>query len=261
MKTIALITDFGAVDGFVGVMKGVIGTIAPDARVVDISHDSSPQHIQQASFVLWTSFKYFPAETIFIVVVDPGVGSDRRIILVEDAKGYRFLYPENGILDFILPELNAPGAYHIDNRDYWLDQVSTTFHGRDIFAPVAAHLANGVSPAKLGTPMKISIPQSQFLDPELESGDAYGRILHVDRFGNLITNFRPGGNGVDALGAFSVLIGNRSIREIRKNYAEVEHGDLIALVGSSGLIEVAVRNGSAHQLLGLRIGDPVVLRR
>jgi S-adenosyl-L-methionine hydrolase (adenosine-forming) len=261
MKTIALITDFGTVDGFVGTMKGVIASIAPDATIIDISHESSPQHIEHAAFILWSSYRYFPDNTIFVVVVDPGVGSDRRIILVEDAGGKKFLVPENGVLRFVLPELNKPKAHHINKPEYWVSPVSSTFHGRDIFAPVAAHLSAGKRTDELGSAVDISIPPSQFRNIDRETQESEGSILHTDRFGNLITNFRADTDTSQELERFSIEIGEKTIQAMKKTYADGEYGELIAIVGSSGLIEIAVRNGSAQQLLGLRVGDPVIIRR
>lgn len=261
MNTIALITDFGMADGFVGTMKGVILSIAPQARIIDISHDSAPQHTHHAAFVLWSSYKYFPEETIFVAVVDPGVGTERRIILVEDSGGKKFLVPENGILRFILPELRNPKAYHINNDKYWLKQVSTTFHGRDIFAPVAAHLVNGERGEQLGARIEIPVPDSPFINIGPSTKEQNGKIVHLDRFGNLITNLRPQFDEQDDVRNFSLEIGNRTIKPLKKTYGDGEYGELLALVGSSGLIEVAVRNSSAQQMLGLRVGDPVVIRR
>jgi S-adenosyl-L-methionine hydrolase (adenosine-forming) len=261
MKPIALLTDFGTVDGFVGVMKGVISSINPDVRIIDISHETSPYLINQAAYILWASYKFFPKGTIFVVVIDPGVGSDRRIILIEDENSYRFLIPENGLLEFLLPELKNPKAYHINNPKFWLQPVSSTFHGRDIFSPVAAYLSTGVPPEKLGDPVELRVYNSHFIDPIATGDDTYGKILHIDRFGNLISNMRVEHKRIALLADCSIQVGDRIIRGIKRNYAEGESGELLGLIGSSGLIEIAVRNGSAHQLLGLRTGDPVVLRK
>jgi len=248
-------------DGFVGTMKGVISTIAPQAHVIDISHESAPQHTHHAAFVLWSSYKYFPEETVFVMVVDPGVGSERRIILVEDRDGKKFIVPENGILRFILPELKNPKAYQVNNSKYWLTPLSSTFHGRDIFAPVAAHLVNGVRSEHLGDRIELPIPESPFSSVDKTTDELRGKILHSDRFGNLITNIRPEFEKLDELSAYSLEIGNRRIDTIKKTYADGDYGELIAMVGSAGLIEIAVRNSSAQQMLGLRIGDPVFIRR
>jgi S-adenosyl-L-methionine hydrolase (adenosine-forming) len=229
--------------------------------IIDISHESSPQHIEHAAFILWSSYRYFPDNTIFVVVVDPGVGSDRRIILVEDAGGKKFLVPENGVLRFVLPELNKPKAHHINKPEYWVSPVSSTFHGRDIFAPVAAHLSAGKRTDELGSAVDISIPPSQFRNIDRETQESEGSILHTDRFGNLITNFRADTDTSQELERFSIEIGEKTIQAMKKTYADGEYGELIAIVGSSGLIEIAVRNGSAQQLLGLRVGDPVIIRR
>ncbi len=260
MSTIALITDFGTVDGFVGTMKGVILSIAPQARIIDISHESAPQHTHHAAFVLWSSYKYFPENTIFVVVVDPGVGSDRRIILVEGDDGKKILAPENGILRFILPELKNPKMFHINNSKYWLTPLSSTFHGRDIFAPVAGHLLNGTHCEDLGVPIELPMPETPFKYIDASTKEKYGIILHADRFGNLITDIRPQFEHLDDIRHFSLEVSNRIIGPLKKTYADGEYGELVAIVGSSGLIEVAVRNSSAHQMLGLRIGDPVIIR-
>lgn len=260
MSTIALITDFGTVDGFVGTMKGVILSIAPQAQIIDISHESAPQNTHHAAFVLWSSYNYFPENSIFVVVVDPGVGSERRIILVEDEDGKKILAPENGILRFILPELKNPSMFNITNSEYWLTPLSSTFHGRDIFAPAAAHLLNGSRGEDLGIPIELPIPKTPFKFIDASTQEEDGIILHADRFGNLITNIRPRFELLDAVHHFSLEIGNRIIEPLKKTYADGEYGELIAIVGSSGLIEVAVRNSSAHQMLGLRIGDPVIIR-
>jgi S-adenosyl-L-methionine hydrolase (adenosine-forming) len=261
MNTIALITDFGLVDGFVGVMKGVISTIAPESRIIDISHESTPHDVQHVAFIVWSAYKYFPAGTVFVVVVDPEVGSERRIILVEDAGGRKFIVPENGILDFILPELESPRAWHVNNKKYWLHPVSSTFHGRDIFAPVAAHLAKGVDSKSVGTPVEIVIPPSPFTDVGADTEEADGKILSTDRFGNLVTNIRPSLESVGDMRGYAVLVGDRRIGAIKRTYADSEYGEMLALVGSSGLVEISVRNSSAQQMLGLRVGDPVIIRK
>jgi S-adenosyl-L-methionine hydrolase (adenosine-forming) len=260
MDTIALITDFGSVDGFVGTMKGVIASIAPRARIIDISHESIPHQSDHAAFILWSSYKYFSEKSVFVVIVDPGVGTERRIILIEDGGGKKYIVPENGILRFIIPELQNPKAYHINNPEYWLSDVSSTFHGRDIFAPVAAHLVNGVPCDRLGTGIELSIPESPFVDIDFSPVEKQGKIVYSDRFGNLITNFRPTEKPPDLLDNFSIDIGDRTIGSLKRTYGYGEYGELIAVIGSSGLIEIAVRNSSARQMLGLRIGDTAVVR-
>lgn len=260
MSTIALITDFGTTDGFVGAMKGVMLSIVPDATIIDISHECDPYDTHHAAFVLWSNYRYFPKDTIFVVVVDPGVGSERRIVLIESEDGRKILAPENGILSFILPEIKNPVCYHINNPDYWLTPTSNTFHGRDIFAPIAAHIIKGKHGEDLGVLVTLPIPASPFLDIYESTTELEGKILHSDRFGNLITNIRPKSNRIDDMQYFSLEIGGRTIGSIKKTYASGDYGELIAIIGSSGLIEVAVRNSSAHQMLGLRVGDPVLLR-
>jgi S-adenosyl-L-methionine hydrolase (adenosine-forming) len=260
MSTIALITDFGTVDGFVGSMKGVMLSIAPDAHIVDISHECTPHNTYHAAYVLWSNYKYFPDGTVFVVVVDPGVGSERRIILVKGDGGKNILAPENGILDFILPEIQNPKFYYVNNPEYWLTPTSNTFHGRDIFAPVAAHIVNGKHGDDFGVQVKLPIPDSPFFDIDESTTELNGMIIHSDRFGNLITNIRPKSKRYDNIRHISLVIGDRTIGPIKKTYASGDYGELIAIIGSSGLVEIAVRNSSAHQMLGLRVGDPVIVR-
>lgn len=260
MSTIALITDFGTIDGFVGAMKGVMVSIAPHANIIDISHECAPHNTYHAAFVLWSNYRYFPKDTVFVVVVDPGVGSERRIVLIESEDGRKILAPENGVLGFILPEIKNPKSYHVNKPEYWLTPTSNTFHGRDIFAPIAAHIVKGKQGEDLGIPVKLSVPTTSFLDIDDYTTELEGKIIHSDRFGNLITNIRPRSNRIDDIQLFSLEIGDRTIGSIRKTYSSGDYGELIAIIGSSGLIEVAVRNSSAHQMLGLRVGDPVLIR-
>jgi S-adenosylmethionine hydrolase len=246
---ITLTTDLGFKDAYVGVMKGVILGINPGTTIVDLCHEIEPQNIRQAAFLLHISCPYFPKDAIHIVVVDPGVGTKRRLVLVISPLG-RFLAPDNGVLSYILGE-GAFEAFELSNRRYWLPSVSSTFHGRDILAPVAAHLSLGTSPQKLGKKATglVSFPIPR---PEKAPGSLRGEVLHIDTFGNLITNIRE-----DDLpkGRLTVEIAGHTIEKLGRTYA-VGRG-LLALVGSSGYLEIAARNKNAARLLKARVGKPV----
>jgi len=275
---ITLTTDFGQADGYVGTMKGVILDIAPEARIVDISHDIEPQNVRQAAYVLSTAAPYFPLGTIHVVVVDPGVGSVRRPIAVRAEETY-FVGPDNGVFSYALagryqvsgisdqgvgeqpgtrnpkPETRRPRRatiIHLDQPQYWLPTVSQTFHGRDIFSPVGAHLAAGVPFDALGTsitdPVTFSLPQPE----RLPNGSIRGRVLHADRFGNLITDIPV--NWLAAGDAWLFEIAGCRIEGLSVTYAMAERGALVALSGSEGLLEIAVREGSAAEALGVGAG-------
>lgn len=249
MSVITLTTDFGIEDAYVGVMKGVILGLNPQATIVDLCHHIEPQNVLQAGFLLHTSYRYFPPGTIHLVVIDPGVGTGRKAILVS-AAGSFFLAPDNGVLSYVMTENPAFQACHLDNPEFWLPQVSATFHGRDIFAPVAAHLSLGVPPQKLGmslaSPLRRSLPL-----PRQEKGQLHGQVLHVDRFGNLITNIPASQLPSKDV---KVVIEGRSL-ELRETYAQGE--DLLAIIGSSGYVEVAQKDGHAARFLGVGMGCPV----
>lgn len=249
---ITLTSDLGTRDAYVGVMKGVILGINPNATIVDLCHEIEPQNIRQAAFLLHISCPYFPKDAIHIVVVDPGVGTKRRLVLVISPVG-RFLAPDNGVLSYVLGE-GAFEAFELSNRRYWLSPVSATFHGRDILAPVSAHLSLGTSPQKLGRKaaglVSFSIPR-----PEKASGSLRGEVLHIDTFGNLITNIRE-----DDLpkGRLRLEIAGHTIEKLGRTYASGR--GLLALVGSSGYLEIAVKNKSAARLLKVKIGEPVSVK-
>ncbi len=254
---ITLTTDFGASDHFVGAMKGVILGISPKARIVDITHEIAPFGLNEAAFVLAQAWRWFPKGTIHVAVVDPGVGSARRPILVE-TRGHRFIGPDNGIFTMIYD--SAPHKVReITNPRLMLPLVSRTFHGRDIFAPAAAHLAKGVKPARFGRLIHDYI-RNQGLKPAQPADHTWsGVILKVDRFGNLITNFH-----IDRLpglrsGPFALRIGSQCIRRLALTYAETEIGEVFVIVGSSGYLEISANQASAAALLGCGAGVPVEL--
>ncbi len=254
---ITLTTDFGTGDHFVGTMKGVILGISPRARIVDITHEVPPHDINEAAFVIAQAWRYFPKGSIHVVVVDPGVGSARRPILCE-AEGQFFIAPDNGVLSMIYD-----GARHkvrvISNEKLFLKNVSNTFHGRDVFAPAAAHLSKGLAPAKFGRPIQDFLRNFLMKPTRLSRHDWAGVVLKSDRFGNLITNFNIDEFPDVAEHSMELRAGLERINRLARTYAETEMGELFAIVGSSGYIEVVVNQGSAAKRLGVGAGSPVEL--
>ncbi len=252
---ITLTTDFGEKDGYVGTMCGVILGICPSAVLTNLSHQIPPQDIQTAAFVLYQAFAYYPPHAIHCVVVDPGVGSKRRAIAVHTDHG-TFVCPDNGVLSLVLstPSLNILEAVTLTNPDYQLSNVSATFHGRDIFAPAAAHIACGVPLSKLG-PSAINLVRLDF-SANQQNGEC--QVIHVDRFGNLILNLTPKDIKNPEQVAFKV--GPETVRSLCRTFADVNEGELLAYVGSQrDHIEIALRNGNAALALGVKVGDMVKL--
>jgi S-adenosylmethionine hydrolase len=239
---LTLITDFGLSDHYVGSMKGVILGICPRARIVDISHEVSPYAIAEGAFLIAQAYGSFPRGTVHVVVVDPGVGSARRPILAK-AAGQYFIAPDNGVLGIIFAR-EKHKVRVISNERYFRHPVSRTFHGRDIFAPVAAHLANGVAPAKIGPVI------GDYARPDFEKA---GVVLKVDRFGNVITSFR-------VAAAAQLIIGQTKVTRLVNNYTEARPGELVIIVGSSGYLEVSINQGSAAKKIGCRCGDACQIR-
>ncbi len=252
---ITLLTDFGETDGFVGTMKGVILGIHPAARIIDISHQIPPQDIDAGAFVLRNCYRYFPERTIHVVVIDPGVGSERRIILVETER-YFFLAPDNSVLKYIFHEEKIKRVFNITNHNFFLKQISHTFHGRDIFAPVAAHLASGIAPGRFGE--EITDYEKGEIDfPEIDGNKITGKIIHIDGFGNLITNISS--SLLEKNRIFSISLGTQTIKNLSNSYAEVEIGKPVALIGSSGYLEIGIRNGNAQEFLQIQRNDQVIV--
>ena len=252
-----LTTDFGTRDHYVGALKGVMLGIAPDIRIIDITHDIEPHNVLQAAFVLRQIWSFYPAGTIHLAVVDPGVGSDRRIILGQYAGQY-VIAPDNGSITLVHREVLAEAMYVVENRHYFLSRVSATFHGRDIMAPVAAHLALGTKPSEFGRAIdRVELLPVTYRAESTTEGLS-GRVLYVDRFGTLVTNIwreQLGGAGVSGEGA-EVLVNDVSIGPICSTFFDVASGATVALIGSSELLEIAVNRGSA---VG-RFGPPESVR-
>jgi S-adenosylmethionine hydrolase len=255
MPIIALTTDFGLADGYVGTMQGVILSIAPGVTLVDLSHQVPPQNVRSGAFVLYQAVPFFPTDTIHVVVVDPGVGSERRALAVRTAQG-TFVAPDNGVLSYVLASSEVHEAVSLTNPDYHLPPVSTTFHGRDIFAPAAAHLASGVLLNELG-PRAINLVRLGLPKPEFApDGDIIAHVMHVDRFGNLILDVTARHLEADVM----LEVAGKTIKGLSRTFADVTSGDLVAYVGSSREhLEIAVRDGDAARETGLNIGDEVTI--
>src|SRR5277367_3881486 len=249
---ITLTTDFGTSDHFVGTMKGVIAGIAPRARVIDITHEVTPQDVNEAAFVIAQAWRYFPKGSIHAVVVDPGVGSARRAILCE-AEGQFFVAPDNGVLSMIY-DMARHKVRVISNEKLFLKNVSKTFHGRDVFAPAAAHLSKGLATAKFGKPIHDCLRNFLLKPARLSRHDWAGVVLKADRFGNLITNFHIDEFPDLVEHSMELRAGLERINRLARTYAETAVGELSAIVGSSGYIEVVVNQGSAAKKLGVTAG-------
>ena len=235
-------------------MKGVILGVNPHARIIDISHDVGSQDVLEAYFLLSNSYRYFPAGTVFVAVVDPGVGSDRAIVAV-DAERHTFLAPDNGLLGFLEKDGRIRRIVQVENDAFFLKPVSNTFHGRDIFAPVAGHLSQGIDLARLGPEVqriqKIAAPAPKVT----KEGVIVGEIVSIDRFGNLVTNIP--GDRLAAADAVEVKVGKAVIRRLSTSYASTKKGEFLAIVGSTGNLEVSVNKGDARRKTGSKIGDVV----
>ncbi|MBW8010332.1 MAG: SAM-dependent chlorinase/fluorinase [Chloroflexi bacterium] len=257
MTTISLLTDFGIRDGNVGVMKGVIWGIAPHVKIADLSHQIAPQNIPEAAFTLLRSAFYFPPDSVHIVVVDPGVGTNRRPIAGLLGNQF-FVGPDNGVFTLVLERAEESGwpvaLVHTEKVEFWRSEVSKVFHGRDIFAPVGAHLAAGVALEKLGTPIDDMV-RLQFPQPQMTQLGWQGEIIHSDHFGNLYANLRR--EMINGRKVINVSLGGESIDGLVDTFGEREPDELIALFSSTDFLMVSVVNGSAAERLGAKVGDDV----
>ena len=243
LPVITLLTDFRTADYFVGAVKGAILSVNPQAVIADITHEIPPQDIEAAAFTLLASYETFPAGTIHVAVVDPGVGSARRAIVVR-AGGQFFVGPDNGIFSYIYDREPSHQVFHITSDKYFRPSPSTTFHGRDIFAPVAAALSTGVSPEELGPLINNEVRLKTSLKPEvLKNGNIKGRIIHIDRFGNCITNLTR--DLVDRQNQPTVHIKHKTIRGFRNFYSDAPPKSLFAIWGSAGFLEISMNTHSA----------------
>jgi S-adenosylmethionine hydrolase len=251
---ITLTTDFGLVDPYLAMMKGVILSINDKANIVDINHHIMAGSIIQAAGMIRDTFPFFPEGTVHVAVVDPGVGSDRRLIVLE-AGGHLFVGPDNGIFWPVIADYKKTVIVHLTENRYFHPRITPTFHGRDVFAPVAAHLSLGVDPAKMGPvikdPVKLSSPRPHKIDDIL-----YGQVMRVDNFGNLITNISNEDIESFLKKAKPIIhIGNLEIKELNNIYSDVEKGEPLALIDSSNLLEIAVNLGRAAEYVEIDPGE------
>ena len=253
---ITLLTDFGHRDAFVGTMKGVILGICPEIRIVDLSHEIYPQRIDEGAFVLRTAYPFFPDGTVHVAVVDPGVGGERRALIVETSR-HRFVGPDNGVFAHVYAMESEVRVTSVTQTGYMLPRVSRTFHGRDVFAPVAAHLALGRPVSDFGTEIT-DYHTGSITEPAVSGDGIAGHVLHIDRYGNIITDIgeslflaKTGGR------RFHIRLSTLMLDRISDSYDEAAAGAALAILDSAGLLEIAVNGGSAADLLGVAPGDRV----
>jgi S-adenosylmethionine hydrolase len=255
MALVTLTTDFGTRDAFVGIMKGVIASRAPAATMIDLTHGVPPQDVFAGALVLQHAVPYFPTGTIHLAVVDPGVGSDRRALCIETATAL-LVGPDNGLLSLAAPAPAVRRIVHVTDARHFLAPRSHTFHGRDVFAPVAAALATGTDPGALGSVVtdivRLAVPPIR-----TEGRRIRGEVIYVDGFGNLVTNVPESALAGFPHGDVCITIAGARLRGIRACYAAVAPGDRLAVVNSWGLVEIAVREGSARDALAAGVGTPV----
>ena len=256
---ITLTTDYGTNDHLVGTLKGVILKINPDVTIVDITHEVAPYDVLDVALAIAWAYCYFPARTIHVVIVDPGVGTERRPLLVSGETQY-FVAPDNGVLSLVYEQETALLVRHATAEHYFLQPVSKTFHGRDIFAPVAGWLSKGWQSASMGEEIsdykRFALPK-----PKAADGVTQGTVLRMDHFGNLITNFRPDDMPDGALksGTLKMQVNGKEVKRLVETFAQGEPGEPVALVGSSGFIEIAVNKGNAARVVGAGRGAAVVV--
>ena len=256
---ITLTTDYGTNDHLVGTLKGVILKINPDVTIVDITHEVAPYDVLDGALAIASAYRYFPARTIHVVIVDPGVGTERRPLLVSGETQY-FVAPDNGVLSLVYEQETALLVRHATAEHYFLQPVSKTFHGRDIFAPVAGWLSKGWQSASMGEEIndykRFALPK-----PKAAEGVTQGTVLRMDHFGNLLTNFRPEDMPDGALksGTLKMQVNGKEVKRLVETFAQGEPGEPVALVGSSGFIEIAVNKGNAARVVGAGRGATVVV--
>jgi S-adenosylmethionine hydrolase len=246
------LTDFGTRDYYVGAMKGVILSINPDARIVDITNDIEPQNITSAAFILSACYRDFPPATILVCVVDPGVGSTRRAIVVE-SNDHIFVGPDNGLFSFVLDSNARVTA--VENDRFFRKPVSSTFHGRDIFAPVAAHFSLGIDSREVGPEIRDAVVLPNIQPHRTGENTIEGSVIHIDHFGNIVTNITAEMAG----DAFQLEIGARLISDRREFYAGAEPGQTFVVTGSAGFIEISINGSSAAEKLDTKTGDRVIV--
>jgi hypothetical protein len=251
---VTLLSDLGTADTYVGVMRAVILSMCPTARIIDLCHEIPPQDIEQAAFLVDTAWRFCPEGTVHVIVVDPGVGSERRVVAVE-AQRQRFIAPDNGVLTYVLAGAREHRAFSLERTELFLPEVSQTFHGRDIMAPVAARLAAGLPIEAVGPEIEGALVRFAVSRPVVTGAGLIAHVVHVDRFGNLVTDLSETDlvtwqreTGAEQL---VMRVGDSVIEEVRTAYAGAAPGELLAIFGSTGRLEIALNLGSAAKCLGL----------
>ena len=253
MSIITLTTDFGSSNPFFGIMKGVILSIYQDARIEDITHDIAPQNIYEANFVIQSSYHYFPKGTIHVCVVDPGVGNTRKPVLIQ-TENYMFIGPDNGIFTGIINKENILNVIELTETKYWLENISQTFHGRDIFAPVAAYLAKGENSLNFGKKIKTENLTRLNISRPIKKKDSYiGSVQFIDHFGNIITDIPNS----EIQGNITGKVKNNDFKGLVLSFSEANSNDLYAIKGSNGYIEIFINKGNAGRYTNATIGDTV----
>ena len=256
---VTLLSDFGAADFFVGAMKGAVLSVNREATLVDITHEIPAHDVQAGAWTLLAAYAAFPPATVHVAVVDPGVGSERRPLVVS-AGGHLFVGPDNGLFSYVI-EREGGAAFHLTRSEFFRPQVSSTFHGRDVFAPVAGALAQGIAPEKLGEPIADYVRLAPLRPRRAADGTLEASVIHVDRFGNCITNITPPDVAEGALrtGRAHLIVGGREVRRFQRFFAEGEGAPepLFTIWGSAGFLEIAAFQSSAARLLGVGRGAPV----
>lgn len=253
---ITLLTDFGIRDYFVGAMKGVILSTNPRAQIIDITHEIKPQDIMSGGFTLFSVYRNFPVKTIHVAVVDPGVGSTRRAILVETENYQYFIAPDNGLLSLIFNEERDFRVFELTNEKFFRHPVSQTFHGRDVFAPAAAWLSTGVKPEEFGREIKDFVRLNVSGAQKINEHEIEAIIVHVDHFGNLITNLKR----EDLTGNFILEVNEKLVEKHHKYYAEALESEVFTIWGSAGFLEIVAYKDSARKLLDAETGQKIVVR-
>ena len=262
LSLITLLTDFGTSDYFVSAMKGVILSINPDARLVDITHEIPAQDIEAAAFTMLAAHSSFPSETIHVAVVDPGVGSARRAIVVVSG-GQFFVGPDNGIFSYVCECERQARVFEITNKDYFREPVSSTFHGRDVFAPVAAALSTGIDPSEFGKQITNPVLLPPLMPEKAKNGTIKARIIHIDRFGNCITNLTPRElTGKMIAGGAYLIVNGAKVKSFRNFFSEESRRgmEVFGIWGSAGFLELAAKDKSAAKILKAKRGQPVLVR-
>lgn len=258
-KLVALLTDYGVRDAYVSSVKAVIKSVSPDTEIIDITHEILPQNVEQAAYVLWSVYKYFPAKTIFVAVVDPGVGSKRDIMILDTGK-YTFIAPDNGLLKFVMADEKIKAIYNVSNEKYFLKNISNTFHGRDIFAPIAGNIANGIPLKKIGPTLKPQTRPEYFISlNNIRKKEIDIKVVNIDRFGNVITNLFLK-NSQELYSLDSIILKNSIIKNFHLYYEAAKENEIFGLIGSTNLLEISMNKKSAAEKLKIKIGINLLVK-